>query len=377
MQDPSGSLKAFAGLPYEEIDIMRILVTGGAGFIGSHLVRLLLEEATHEVLNFDALTYAGNLNSLTDVLEHPRYNFVIGDVADALAVQRAVADFRPQAVLHLAAESHVDRSIEGAAPFLRTNVTGTQTLLEACTGYWQTLPAAARQAFRFVQVSTDEVFGSLTPEADPFTEASAYAPRSPYAASKAAADHLVMAAHHTFGLPTIISHCSNNFGPNQFPEKLIPTVILRALRRESIPVYGQGENIRDWLHVTDHARGLCAALTHGKPGERYLFGGANEWRNLDLVRALCTALDARIDAPSGGHASLIEFVADRPGHDLRYAVDATKAHTELGWSPQVQPETGLTSTVEWYLAHEAWWQPLLKSAAQPLTRRGLQEKVAA
>jgi dTDP-glucose 4,6-dehydratase len=345
----------------------RILVTGGAGFIGSAVIRLLMTETSCQVLNLDKLTYAGNLASLRSVAENPRYAFEQADVADAGAVRRIVDAFRPTAVLHLAAESHVDRSIDGPAAFIQTNVLGTYTLLESVREYWAGLPSDQRAAFRFLHVSTDEVFGSLGPRGF-FTEQSRYDPRSPYAASKAAADHLVRAWHHTYGLPVLVTNCSNNYGPYQFPEKLIPLMILQALEGQPLPVYGRGDNIRDWLYVDDHARALLRILEAGRVGETYVIGGRSERTNLEVVRALCALLDEmrpigrNPDFRGPRHArryeELITFVPDRPGHDRRYAMDPTRLEQELGWRPRESFESGLRKTVAWYLENRWWWEPI-------------------
>lgn len=338
---------------------MRILVTGGAGFIGSNLVRQLVLEHGHEVLNIDALTYAGSLGSLAELDGHARHRFAREDIRDAEAMRRRFEEFAPDAVMHLAAESHVDRSIDGPGEFIRTNIVGTYTLLQAARAYFERLAGAARERFRFLHVSTDEVFGSLGPEGR-FSEATAYDPRSPYSASKAASDHLVRAWGHTYGLPVLVTNCSNNYGPYQFPEKLIPVVILNALRGDPVPVYGRGENVRDWLHVADHARALHAVLMRGRVGETYAIGGDNELRNIDLVRLLCGLLDElRPRAGGRGYAEQITFVGDRPGHDLRYAIDATKIRTELGWTPREGREAGFRRTVRWYLDNETWWRAIL------------------
>lgn len=343
----------------------RVLVTGGAGFIGSALIRYLHARTDYTILNYDKLTYAGNVRSLEALEESSRYTLVQGDVADAEAVGAAIDAFRPEAVFHLAAESHVDRSIDGPADFIRTNVNGTYTLLEALRGYWQGLGERERKRFRMVHVSTDEVFGSLG-EGDPaFTETTPYQPRSPYSASKAASDHLVRAWHHTYGLPVVVTNCSNNYGPYQFPEKLIPVVILKCLRGEPIPVYGKGANVRDWLFVEDHAAALWAALNRGRAGEIYAIGGNNEVSNLDLVKRICGILDTVApDAGGVSHAEKIEFVADRPGHDLRYAMNTAKARKELGWTPQTDLEEGLRQTVEWYLENRDWWESILDGSYQ-------------
>ncbi|MGO4410928.1 MULTISPECIES: dTDP-glucose 4,6-dehydratase [unclassified Brevundimonas] len=337
---------------------MRILLTGGAGFIGSALARELLGRG-HEVHVLDLLTYAGVEASLAELEGDPAYSFVRADIADPVAVAAVSADFRPEAVVHLAAETHVDRSIDGPAVFVRTNVVGTQVLLDQALATWRGLSGPARDAFRFLHVSTDEVFGSLGDEGR-FSETSPYDPRSPYAASKAASDHLVRAWGHTFGLPTIISNCSNNYGARQFPEKLIPTMILRALRGETLPVYGDGRNVRDWLFVDDHARALADILERGSPGQTYAVGGDAERTNLQLVHALCDVLDRLRPAADGrGHAERIQMVADRPGHDRRYAIDAGLIRQELGWTPEVGFVEGLERTVRWYLDNEVWWAPLV------------------
>lgn len=343
---------------------MRLLVTGGAGFIGSAVVRLAVARG-HQVVNLDALTYAANLASLASVEGSPRYAFEHADIRDRPALDRIFATHSPEAVLHLAAESHVDRSIDGPAAFISTNVTGTFALLEAALAFWQ--QAGRPDGFRFHHVSTDEVFGSLPPDpAVRFTEKTRYDPRSPYSASKAASDHLVRAWGETYGLPVLLTNCSNNYGPFHFPEKLIPVVILKALAGEEIPVYGDGGNVRDWLHVEDHAEALLEVLARGQPGRSYNIGGNAEASNIDLVRRLCGLMDAA--RPEGApHARLIRFVADRPGHDRRYAIDASRIRRELGWTPKVTLEEGLKRTVAWYLANEGWWRPLL--ARQGVGRR--------
>ena len=361
---------------------LAILVTGGAGFIGSALVRYLLKETPHIVLNFDKLTYAGNLESLADVVDHPRYRFVQGDICDRECVTGVLDRFRPHVIMHLAAESHVDRSIDGPAEFIQTNVVGTLVMLECAREYWQGLPT--QSDFRFHHISTDEVYGSLG-ECGYFVETTPYAPSSPYSASKAGADHLVRAWHRTYGLPVIITNCSNNYGLYQFPEKLIPLMILNALEGKPLPVYGTGQNIRDWLYVEDHVRALYAVVTQGRVGETYNIGGFNERSNLEVVYAICDALDQLKPLPLdktstperdlgsqqnltqsttleifkdrstiGCYRDLITFVADRPGHDQRYAIDANKIKQEIGWSPRETFETGLHKTVEWYLNHLDW-----------------------
>jgi len=335
---------------------MRVLVTGGAGFIGSALTRHLVNDKGYEVLVIDKLTYAGNLASLREVEGKPGYSLLKADICDAEAMEEAFARFRPDRVMHLAAESHVDRSITGAAVFIQTNVVGTTTLLEAARRYFETLGPAQRDAFRFLHVSTDEVYGSLG-EDGLFTETTPYDPSSPYSASKAASDHLVKAWGRTYGLPVLVSNCSNNYGPYHFPEKLIPLTILNALAGQALPVYGQGLNVRDWLHVEDHARALDLIAARGRVGETYNVGGRNERRNIDVVEAICTILDERVPA-NRPRAELIRFVADRPGHDERYAIDASKLETELGWKALQTFDTGIVHTVEWYLANDWWWRPL-------------------
>ena len=335
----------------------RVLVTGGAGFIGSNLVRMLVTGGCH-VLNLDKLTYAGNALSLVDLSES-QHELVVADITNATALAAAFQRFQPQAVMHLAAESHVDRSIDGPGEFIQTNVVGTLKMLEAATEYWRSLEEDAAARFRFHHISTDEVYGSLG-ETGKFTETTPYDPHSPYSASKASSDHLVRAWNDTYGLPVLITNCSNNYGPYQFPEKLIPVVILKALRGESIPVYGKGENIRDWLHVEDHCRALIAVVAQGRVGETYNIGGDNEMQNIELVRLLCSILDELKPRSDGqSYAEQITFVTDRPGHDLRYAIDATKIQNELGWSPQFDRESGMRSTVQWYLDRQDWWQPIL------------------
>ncbi len=338
---------------------MKLLITGGAGFIGSNLARLAVAQG-HAVTVVDQLTYAGNRASLTDLEGKPGFAFVQADICDGEAMRRILGEQSPEKILHLAAESHVDRSIDGPGAFVATNVTGTFTLLQAALGYWRTMSGAPRDAFRFVHVSTDEVFGSLGPTEKPFDETTPYAPHSPYSASKAASDHLVRAWMDTYGLPVVVTNCSNNYGPYQFPEKLIPVVILKCLRGEPIPVYGQGENIRDWLYVDDHARALLAAATQGVPGRTYCIGGDNERRNIDLVRELCGLLDEfRPRADGKKHDSAITYVTDRPGHDLRYAINAARARAELGGAPQEDFHSGFRKTVRWYLDNPGWTQGIL------------------
>jgi dTDP-glucose 4,6-dehydratase len=335
---------------------MRVIVTGGAGFIGSALVRYLVLEKGYDVLNLDALTYAGYLPSLKFVEGKPNYRFVHANICDRAAVNEAIASFRPQRVMHLAAESHVDRSITGAADFIETNVIGTFTLLEAARAYWSALPAADQDKFRFLHVSTDEVYGSLGADGL-FTEETPYDPSSPYSASKASSDHLAKAWQRTYGLPVVVSNCSNNYGPYHFPEKLIPLIILNALAGERLPVYGKGENVRDWLYVEDHARALDLIADRGRVGQTYNVGGRNERRNIDVVRRICTVLDEMVPA-NRPREELVEFVTDRPGHDARYAIDASKLETELGWRAQETFDTGIEKTVRWYLDNQWWWRPL-------------------
>jgi dTDP-glucose 4,6-dehydratase len=335
---------------------MRVLVTGGAGFIGSALVRHLVLEKQYTVLNVDALTYAGYLPSLKPVEEQPNYDFVHANICDGRAMRDAIAAFRPERIMHLAAESHVDRSITGAADFIQTNVVGTFTLLEAARDYWSSLKGEERDGFRFLHVSTDEVYGSLG-EDGLFTEETPYDPSSPYSASKASSDHLAKAWQRTYGLPVVVSNCSNNYGPYHFPEKLIPLTILNALAGERLPVYGKGENVRDWLYVEDHARALDIIAERGKVGETYNVGGRNERRNIDVVRRICAVLD-QISPANRPREELIEFVTDRPGHDARYAIDATKLENELGWRAEETFDTGIEKTVRWYLENEWWWRPL-------------------
>lgn len=330
-----------------------LLVTGAAGFIGSCLVRQLIAETDETVVSFDALTYAGNPLSLGEALHAPRHRLIRGDIRDPDAVRAAIAEHRPRAILHLAAESHVDRSIHGPAEFITTNVVGTMVLLNEALAYWRTLAEPQRGAFRFHHISTDEVFGSLGADDPGFHEATAYSPNSPYSASKAGSDHLVRAWHHTYGLPTLITNCSNNYGPYQFPEKLIPLMIANAVAAKPLPVYGDGANVRDWLYVDDHARALRAVLERGRPGETYNIGGKAERRNIDVVRGLCAILDERLPS-AAPHERLIAFVKDRPGHDRRYAIDSRRIERELGWTPRESFETGLAKTVDWYLSNAEW-----------------------
>lgn len=342
------------------------LVTGGAGFIGSALVRHLVLTRDADVVTVDKLTYAGSLAALASVAGHPRHRFVVADVADGPGVFALLAETQPDVIFHLAAESHVDRSITRPADFIHTNLVGTATLLQAVLSYWESLEAGRAQRFRLVHASTDEVFGSLGP-VGAFTEASPYRPSSPYSASKAGADHLVRAWHRTWGLPALLLHASNCYGPFQHPEKLIPTVITRALAGLPIPVYGTGENIRDWLHVDDQVQALVRAAEGGRPGESYLVGARNERRNIDLVREICGVLDHLHPDPAGPYARLAHFVGDRPGHDFRYAVDPSRAERELGWRASVLWSAGLRATVEWYLANATWVGEMLASSADDVT----------
>ena len=335
----------------------RIVITGGAGFIGSNLVRYMLSHRDCVVVNVDKLTYSGNLLSLESVANHPDYRFEQLDICDAAGLKKLFDAYQPQAVLHLAAESHVDRSIDGPADFLKTNIVGSFNLLEAARAYWNA--SGCPEAFRFVHVSTDEVYGSLG-ETGYFSESTAYDPRSPYSASKAASDHLAKAWFHTYGLPVVVTNCSNNYGPYQFPEKLVPTVILKALAGEAIPVYGDGAAIRDWLFVDDHIRGILLALEKGQPGETYNMGTNNEKTTVEMVSAICKTLDDLVEKPAlSKHLDLLEFVADRPGHDRRYAVDASKIKHDLGWQPQESFDTALRKTVQWYLDNKLWWENIL------------------
>lgn len=332
---------------------MKVIVTGGAGFIGSAVVRHLVRDEGADVANVDCLTYAGNLENVAPVAEDARYRFFRTDIRDRAGVEEVVAATEPDAIVHLAAESHVDRSIDSPADFIETNVNGTYNLLETARAYISRLPADRAERFRFLHVSTDEVFGSLGADGR-FTEDHPYQPRSPYSASKAASDHLVRAWYHTFGLPTLVTNCSNNYGPYQYPEKLIPLMIRTALRRGPLPVYGTGENVRDWLYVEDHARAIVRVLKEGRPGETYNIGGNEERTNIDIVRTLCLLLDDMAPSSDGPHESLITFVPDRPGHDFRYAIDASKMARELAWTPAENLETGLRKTVRWYLDNQGW-----------------------
>ena len=334
----------------------KLLVTGGAGFIGSNFIRLALEQPGIHILNLDKLTYAGNLDSLQAVETNPHYRFVQGDIRDQALVEKLLAEYNPSAIVHFAAESHVDRSIDGPTAFIQTNINGTFSLLEAVRSYRRALTETDQAAFRFLHVSTDEVYGSLG-ETGYFTEETPYAPNSPYSASKAASDHLVRAYYHTYGLPVLMTNCSNNYGSYQFPEKLIPLMILNALEGKPLPVYGSGSNIRDWLYVEDHCRAILAVLTQGKVGEKYNIGGHNEMTNMNIVHTLCDILDAKQPRPDGkSYREQIVFVKDRPGHDLRYAIDAAKIEQELGWTPAETFATGIVKTVDWYLENRDWSQ---------------------
>jgi dTDP-glucose 4,6-dehydratase len=343
---------------------MKFLVTGGAGFIGSAVVRHIISNTTNCVVNVDKLTYAGNVNSVAEVEGNTRYTFEQADICDSEVMASLFIKHQPDAVMHLAAESHVDRSIDGPAAFIETNIVGTYNLLEAARNYWKSLPEERRHAFRFHHISTDEVFGDLHGTDDLFTETTSYAPSSPYSASKASSDHLVRAWHRTYGLPVVVTNCSNNYGPYHFPEKLIPLMILNALAGKPLPVYGKGNQIRDWLYVEDHARALYKVVTEGVIGETYNIGGHNEKQNIEVVKTLCSILeelaplkDSTLTIPS--YESLITYVTDRPGHDMRYAIDAIKIEKELGWKPEETFETGLRKTVQWYLNNKDWWQAVL------------------
>ena len=334
---------------------MRFLITGGAGFIGSALIRFILKQTDHSVLNVDKLTYAGNLESLKEIEQDSNYQFRRIDICNAVDISQAIKDFKPDVIMHLAAESHVDRSIDGPADFIQTNIVGTYTLLEATRMYWMKLKSEAQKKFRFHHISTDEVYGDLGSTTDFFTESTSYAPSSPYSASKASSDHLVRAWHRTYGLPVIITNCSNNYGPYHFPEKLIPLIILNALEAKPLPVYGNGQQVRDWLFVEDHARALYKVVTEGCVGEAYNIGGNNEKKNIEVIETICKILDGLKPQANGqSYKELITFVKDRPGHDLRYAIDATKIKKELGWSPIETFETGIQKTIEWYLNNLDW-----------------------
>ncbi|MRN38291.1 dTDP-glucose 4,6-dehydratase [Neisseria sp. N95_16] len=342
--------------------MQKILVTGGAGFIGSAVVRHIINDTQDAVVNVDKLTYAGNLESLESVANHPRYAFEQIDICNRAALDRVFAEHQPDAVMHLAAESHVDRSIDGPAAFIETNIVGTYTLLEAARAYWHDMPSEKKAAFRFHHISTDEVYGDLHGTDDLFTETTPYAPSSPYSASKASSDHLVRAWLRTYGLPTIVTNCSNNYGPYHFPEKLIPLMILNALDGKALPVYGDGMQIRDWLYVEDHARALYQVVTEGEIGETYNIGGHNEKANIEVVRTICALLEELVpNKPQGvaRYEDLITYVKDRPGHDVRYAIDAAKIGRELGWQPQETFESGIRKTVEWYLNNQTWWSRVL------------------
>lgn len=338
-------------------DLGRVLVTGGAGFIGSAMVRYLIGQTQSKVLNVDKLTYAGNKESLREIADSGRYEFMQADICEASVMREAFERFKPQAVMHLAAESHVDRSIDGPAAFIETNLMGTYNLLEVAREYWSGLSQDDKKSFRFHHISTDEVYGSLGPKGY-FVETTAYDPRSPYSASKAGSDHLVLAWYHTYGLPVVITNCSNNYGPYHFPEKLIPLVILNALDRKSLPIYGKGDNVRDWLYVEDHVRALHAVVAEGQVGQTYNVGGNNERSNLQVVESICDILDELRPHAEGSYRELIEFVPDRPGHDKRYAIDSSKLQTELGWEPAETFESGLRKTIEWFLKNEWWWGPI-------------------
>lgn len=345
----------------------KIIVTGGAGFIGSALIRHLIQNTQDDVLNLDKLTYAGNLENLRVIEKNARYQFKQADICDAVTINQLLTEFQPDLVMHLAAESHVDRSIDGPAAFIQTNIMGTYTLLEACKSYWSSLENPKKQNFRFHHVSTDEVFGDLKNTGSLFTEKTAYAPSSPYSASKASSDHIVRAWHKTYGLPTVISNCSNNYGPYHFPEKLIPLIIQKAKALQPLPVYGNGQHIRDWLYVDDHARALYKVATQGKIGETYNIGGHNELTNLQVVHHICDVLDELVPIHTNNikhYRELITFVADRPGHDLRYAIDATKIQNELQWQPQETFSTGIRKTVEWFLANQAWCDSISNNTYQ-------------
>ena len=351
---------------------MKILVTGGAGFIGSALVRHLIQNTSYQVLILDKLTYAGNLASLKDVSGSERYSFDQADICDREALDRILSQFQPDAVMHLAAESHVDRSIDGPAAFVETNVVGTYTLLEACRAFWSGLEGTKRDAFRFHHISTDEVFGDLEGPDSLFTEDTPYAPSSPYSASKASSDHFVRAWGRTYGLPILITNCSNNYGPYHFPEKLIPLVIINALHGKPLPVYGNGQQVRDWLFVEDHARALLKVLEEGTVGETYNIGGHNERTNLEVVEAICALLD-QLEPRGAPHSDLIAFVSDRPGHDLRYAIDASKLISELSWKPKENFTSGIRKTIDWYIQNNKWWEIIL-SDTYAIDRMNLSDK---
>lgn len=351
----------------------KIVVTGGAGFIGSALCRYLVESTNIEVVNVDKLTYAANLRSLDTIKDHPRYKLIQQDICDHAAVQKIFEDERPDAVMHLAAESHVDRSITGSRVFLETNIMGTYSLLEAARSYWSNLESAKRDEFRFLHVSTDEVYGSLGSDGL-FTEETSYDPSSPYSSSKAASDHLAIAWHRTYGLPVIISNCSNNYGPFQFPEKLIPLMVLNALEGKALPVYGEGLNVRDWLYVVDHAKALLLIAQQGKLGQKYNVGGHNERTNLEVVHTICDILD-EVRPTNQSRRSLIKYVTDRPGHDHRYAIDSSKLRNELGWRAEENFDTGIRKTIEWYLENQGWWAPL-RASVYDGKRLGLENRAS-
>jgi len=352
---------------------MRLLITGGLGFIGSAVVRNLVRNPEHTVLNIDKCTYAGNPASVDEISGHANYAHAAIDIVDAQAVERTLLDFAPDAVLHLAAESHVDRSITGPSDFIQTNLVGTFNILQSARSHWGSLPASAAEAFRFIHISTDEVFGSLG-ETGAFSETTPYQPSSPYSSSKAGSDHLARAWFHTYGMPVIVTNCSNNYGPYQFPEKLIPLVILKCLAEEAIPVYGKGENVRDWLYVEDHVSALLRVLERGVPGETYNIGGECEITNLDVVKTICALVDQQKPGQCK-REELIEFVTDRPGHDFRYAMDIGKIKTELDWQPAENFQSGIEKTVRWYLANQPWWQSILDGSYQ-LQRLGVAEETA-
>ena len=341
---------------------MKILVTGGAGFIGSSLIRMAIARG-HAIVNVDCLTYAANLESLKTISSDPAYSFEKVDICDGAAINATIEKHQPDSIMHLAAESHVDRSIDGPGAFIQTNVIGTFNLLQSARSYWEGLKGSKKDAFRFHHISTDEVYGDLDVGEPAFTEETPYDPSSPYSASKASSDHLVRAWARTYGFPTLITNCSNNYGPFQFPEKLIPVVILKALHGDTIPVYGTGDNIRDWLYVDDHADALLTVLEKGKLGETYNIGGNNERTNLELVKTICELMDNRHPQDSNKHENLIEFVTDRPGHDRRYAINAEKIKKDLGWSPSIEWNQGFEKTIAWYLDNETWWRPLIKTGA--------------